>query len=55
MEGENINNQLSKMDGIIVAPGFGSRAVEERLVQLNLLEKIRFPFRICLGMQCAVD
>ena len=22
MEGENINNQLSKMDGIIVAPGF---------------------------------
>ena len=55
MEGENIKNQLSKMDGIIVAPGFGSRAVEGKISAVKFARENKVPFLgICLGMQCAV-
>ena len=55
MEGENIKNQLSKMDGIIVAPGFGSRAVEGKISAVKFARENHVPFLgICLGMQCAV-
>ena len=55
MEGENIKNQLSKMDGIIVAPGFGSRAVEGKICAVKFARENQVPFLgICLGMQCAV-
>ncbi len=55
MEGENIKNQLSKMDGIIVAPGFGSRAVEGKINAVKFARENQVPFLgICLGMQCAV-
>ena len=55
MEGENIKHQLSKMDGIIVAPGFGSRAVEGKISAVKFARENQVPFLgICLGMQCAV-
>ena len=55
MEGENIKNQLPKMDGIIVAPGFGSRAVEGKISAVKFARENQVPFLgICLGMQCAV-
>ena len=55
MEGENVSHQLSKMDGIIVAPGFGSRAVEGKVNAVKFARENRVPFLgICLGMQCAV-
>ena len=55
MEGENVSQQLSKMDGIIVAPGFGSRAVEGKVNAVKFARENRVPFLgICLGMQCAV-
>ena len=55
MEGENVSHQLSKMDGIIVAPGFGSRAVEGKINAVKFARENRVPFLgICLGMQCAV-
>ena len=55
MEGENVNQQLSKMDGIIVAPGFGSRAVEGKISTVKFARENQVPFLgICLGMQCAV-
>ena len=55
MEGENIKQQLSKMDGIIVAPGFGSRAVEGKISAVKFARENQVPFLgICLGMQCAV-
>ena len=55
MEGENIKNKLSKMDGIIVAPGFGSRAVEGKISAVKFARENQVPFLgICLGMQCAV-
>ena len=55
MEGENVSQQLSKMDGIIVAPGFGSRAVEGKISAVKFARENKVPFLgICLGMQCAV-
>ena len=55
MEGENVSQQLSKMDGIIVAPGFGSRAVEGKINAVKFARENQVPFLgICLGMQCAV-
>ena len=55
MEGENVSQQLSKMDGIIVAPGFGSRAVEGKISAVKFARENQVPFLgICLGMQCAV-
>jgi CTP synthase len=55
LEGENVNEQLSKMDGIIVAPGFGSRAVEGKISAVKFARENHVPFLgICLGMQCAV-
>ena len=55
LEGENVSEQLSKMDGIIVAPGFGSRAVEGKISAVKFARENHVPFLgICLGMQCAV-
>ena len=55
LEGENVSEQLSKMDGIIVAPGFGSRAVEGKISAVKFARENHIPFLgICLGMQCAV-
>ena len=60
MEGENIKNQLSKMDGIIVAPGFGSRAVEGKISAVKFARENQVPFLgICLGpcheTECLVE
>ena len=46
---------LGKLDGILVAPGFGSRGIDGKLeaIKFARLNKIPF-FGICLGMQCAV-
>ena len=46
---------LGKMDGIIVAPGFGERAVEGKIMAVKYARENKIPFLgICLGMQCAV-
>ena len=47
--------KLAGLDGIIVAPGFGSRGVDGKIetIQYARTEGIPF-FGICLGMQCAV-
>ena len=46
---------LSQMDGIIVAPGFGERAVEGKIMAVKYARENKIPFLgICLGMQCAV-
>jgi CTP synthase len=46
---------LAEMDGILVAPGFGSRGIEGKIdaVQYARQEAVPF-FGICLGMQVAV-
>ena len=51
----NVEEQLSSMDGVIVAPGFGVRGTEGKFVALKWCREHDMPtFGICLGMQCMV-
>ena len=50
-----INNILSKVDGILVAPGFGERGIEGKILSIKYARENNLPFLgICLGMQMAV-
>ena len=47
--------KLAGLDGIIVAPGFGSRGVDGKIETIEYARTAGIPFfGICLGMQCAV-
>lgn len=46
---------LQDFDGILVAPGFGSRGIQGKLNAIRYVRENKIPFfGICLGMQCAV-
>lgn len=46
---------LNGYDGILVAPGFGSRGIDGKILTVNYARTNDIPFfGICLGMQCAV-
>lgn len=46
---------LASVDGILVAPGFGSRGIEGKILAIEYARTNKIPFLgICLGMQCAV-
>ena len=50
----NVEDYLKDVDGILVPGGFGLEQARVKLLQLNTLVKIMFPyFGICLGMQLA--
>ena len=52
---KTINNILSKVDGILVAPGFGERGIEGKILSIKYARENNLPFLgICLGMQMAV-
>ncbi len=52
---ENIIEELSELDGILVAPGFGSRGISGKIEAVQYARENNIPFfGICLGMQCAV-
>jgi CTP synthase len=52
---ENVAEKLSKLDGLLVAPGFGLRGVEGKIAAVKYARENRLPFfGICLGMQMAV-
>ncbi len=52
---ENVNELLKDLKGIVVAPGFGSRGVEGKIITVRYARENNIPFLgICLGMQCAV-
>ena len=57
-ENININNAEEKLiglDGILVAPGFGSRGFKGKLETIRIARERNIPFfGICLGMQSAV-
>jgi len=36
LDEENVEKKLGKLDGIIVAPGFGQRGMEGKFVALNI-------------------
>jgi CTP synthase len=51
----NIADALKNLDGILVAPGFGSRGIEGKIEAIRYARENKVPFLgICLGMQCAV-
>ncbi len=55
IDNKNVDKILSGMNGIIVAPGFGLRGIEGKLLAANYARNNDIPFLgICLGMQCAV-
>ena len=52
---ENVNEQLKGLHGLLVAPGFGNRGIEGKIVAVQYARENRLPFfGICLGMQMAV-
>lgn len=51
----NAQNTFRELDGILVAPGFGSRGIEGKISAAKYARINNIPFfGICLGMQCAV-
>jgi len=51
----NIDKELAGLDGILVAPGFGSRGISGKIEAVRYARENNVPFfGICLGMQCAV-
>ncbi len=52
---ENVAEKLSGLDGLLVAPGFGHRGIEGKIVSVKYARENGLPFfGICLGMQMAV-
>ena len=52
---DNIKDHLDKLDGVVIAPGFGNRGIEGKFVALKYARENNIPtFGICLGMQCMV-
>lgn len=51
----NVEEELAGLDGILVAPGFGSRGISGKIEAVRYAREQKVPFLgICLGMQCAV-
>lgn len=52
---ENVAELLHGMDGVVIAPGFGSRGIEGKFIALKYTREHDIPtLGICLGMQCMV-
>ncbi len=55
LNSENYSEILSKLNGIIVAPGFGHRGMKGKILTAKYARENNVPFLgICLGMQVAV-
>jgi CTP synthase len=51
---KNVASKLSNLDGILVAPGFGSRGIDGKIEAIKFAREKQIPFfGICLGMQIA--
>lgn len=51
----NLELTLKHLNGILIAPGFGKRGVEGKILAIKYARENNVPFfGICLGMQCAV-
>ncbi len=51
---ENVVEKLGGLDGLLVAPGFGKRGVEGKIISVQYARQNKMPFfGICLGMQMA--
>lgn len=55
LETDNLEEYFKRLDGILVAPGFGERGIEGKIKAIQYVRENKIPFfGICLGMQCAV-
>ncbi len=55
IKSETCDKKLAGLDGILVAPGFGSRGISGKIETVRFARENNIPFLgICLGMQCAV-
>ena len=55
IEDKNLSEMLEKLNGIIVAPGFGERGMQGKISAIRYSRENHVPFLgICLGMQMAV-
>jgi CTP synthase len=55
IETEGAESLLKDLEGIVVAPGFGERGIEGKIMAVEYARVHKVPFLgICLGMQCAV-
>ena len=55
LDENNIAATLGHLDGLLVAPGFGSRGIEGKITAIKYVRENNIPFLgICLGMQMAV-
>ncbi len=54
---ENVKEVLGKFHGVLVAPGFGERAITGKIETIRYVREHKIPFfGICLGMQmCIVE
>jgi len=51
----NVDEKLSGLDGLLVAPGFGHRGIEGKIIAVKYARENKLPFfGICLGMQMSV-
>ena len=51
---ENVAEKLNGLDGLLVAPGFGFRGVDGKIIAVKYARENNLPFfGICLGMQMA--
>jgi CTP synthase len=51
---QNVGEKLNQLDGLLVAPGFGYRGVEGKVIAVKFARENNLPFfGICLGMQMA--
>ncbi|SHG95665.1 CTP synthase [Flagellimonas flava] len=55
LSASNIDKKLIGLDGLLVAPGFGERGIEGKILAVRYARENDVPFLgICLGMQMAV-
>ena len=51
----NVLGLFNGLSGVLVAPGFGERGIDGKIIAIRYARENRVPFfGICLGMQCAV-
>lgn len=57
LDNSNLEEKIGQMDGILVAPGFGERGLEGKVLAIKYAREHNIPFfGICLGMQmCVVE
>lgn len=55
LKGKALEKKMLGLDGILVAPGFGERGIEGKILAVQYARENKIPFLgVCLGMQMAV-